>query len=74
MHAVEEPVGGDLPIKRRGARLSDLPSRVVMPDKNTPGRQPLPPEKQLLSDGYTNTVCSYSEEKGREGRRSGRRA
>lgn len=24
MHAVEEPVGGDLPIKRHSARLSDL--------------------------------------------------
>lgn len=24
MHAAEEPVGGDLPIKRHSARLSDL--------------------------------------------------
>lgn len=43
MHAVEEPVGGDLPIKRRSAPLSDLRKSVVMPDKNTLGQQPLPP-------------------------------
>lgn len=28
MHAVEEPVGGDLPIKRHSAGLSDL--RLVL--------------------------------------------
>lgn len=36
-----------------------------MPDKNTLGRQPLPPEKQLLSDWYANTVYSSREERER---------
>lgn len=67
MHGVEEPVGGDLPIKRHSARALWSRSCVVMPDKNTLGRQPLPPEKQLLGDWYANTVCRYSEER-REGR------
>lgn len=38
-----------------------------MPDKNTLGRQRLPPEKQLLCDWYTNTVHSYHSEERREG-------
>lgn len=40
-----------------------------MPDKNTLGRQPLPPEKKEkknLNDWYTNTAHSYAEESAEE--------
>lgn len=62
----EEPVGGDLPIKRHSAPLSLWSSSsVVVPNKNTLGRHPLPPDffsHFKVKDCYTNTAHSYAEE------------